>query len=234
MRTNVAMSDDTVQEGTKQHVVSAVAKYKFDAENPMELSVSKGDEVSVIETNKKMGWWLCRNSQLLTGYVPASYLTETHEKLEEINIDTHGAVPMSLTTILDNKVAQGLISPEERQHIIKVCITAADAHDVDEDYIDVSNANEGSSKDDTKPMTKTNMNKENVSGPSRAKRKQDERIIEGALRSVTKFGCPGHVFMARLEDLEGFGFDRVQAAQALQKHRGDITQAMATLLDENL
>eukprot|EP00039_Didymoeca_costata_P030591 m.30340 g.30340 ORF g.30340 m.30340 type:complete len:141 (+) comp8196_c0_seq1:341-763(+) len=107
MRTNVAMSDDTVQEGTKQHVVSAVAKYKFDAENPMELSVSKGDEVSVIETNKKMGWWLCRNSQLLTGYVPASYLTETHEKLEEINIDTHGAVPMSLTTILDNKVAQG-------------------------------------------------------------------------------------------------------------------------------
>ncbi|EAS06698.2 beta-Pak interactive eXchange factor Src-like 3 domain protein (macronuclear) [Tetrahymena thermophila SB210] len=50
-----------------------VAKYEYKRRNENELSFSQGDQIQVIQKNKKKGWWygICKNQ---TGYFPCNYV----------------------------------------------------------------------------------------------------------------------------------------------------------------
>ncbi|KAK2848006.1 hypothetical protein Q7C36_009688 [Tachysurus vachellii] len=49
-------------------------RYDFVARNPNELTVQKGEVMEVLESEKQ--WWLVRNRNLHTGYVPCNVLEE--------------------------------------------------------------------------------------------------------------------------------------------------------------
>eukprot|EP00729_Bicosta_minor_P001573 gene1573-2691_t len=231
----------------KKKRVVATAEFDFEAENPMELSISFGDVVKIVDCNPRRGWWLVENKAGGSGYVSAA------------------KADSALT--LAEKLAGGLITEAEHDHIVRVCIEATEAIEADDTAVDAEAAAKrsagelsaaggsrggggggGSSSNDVVVKKKTGnvvldyplspppssnspkLVRQAGKSPMPTNR-SDQRAVQAAVQAMTKAGIPQDTCETRISDLVGFGFDAVKAALCLRQTNGDIAEAMALLLD---
>ena len=267
----------------------AIAEFDFEAENPMELSLSRGDQVVIKEGNPRRGWWLVEDRKGGSGYVPAGYLSQvstaagcilsptkgTGHDAEWTTPESHtgrrgggrrgdgawasrlyddepggggdggdvGAGPAveegearcangstsSLEKTLADKLARGLISVEEHDHIVRISIEATEALEsgMEKGESSSSGSGSGSSSIHISPDGKVGGTGDGCTsragpdhtavartaeGPPPPLSQSDQRAVDAAIKAMKKVGVPQDASESRIADLVGFGFNAVKAA----------------------